>query len=96
MKNDQNKITLYNSRVCHLMSKKCREVSDEICRLSAELWDRADRSKDHTLSHADWLLNEKRLKETEIKLESLKRERNVWDQAREICFQVADELEGRH
>ena len=44
------------------------------------------------MSYAEYVELEKKEKELEAAMNKLKIERDVWDQAREICMNIADEM----
>lgn len=46
------------------------------------------------MSYAEYVELEKKEKELEAAMNKLKIERDVWDQAREICMNIADEMFG--
>lgn len=88
------KLNKYNTAVRRAMSdkyvectKKKSEVSNRIVCLMKKLNDGMD-----TLSYREYngLLNEKVMLDNEYEL--LKIQINIWDQAREICMDLADEM----
>ena len=84
----------YNTRVRQVMSDEYVKCSKRKCQLSREYEEATKRLKTEkdTLSY-------RKYKELECEVDDLKRQYetekirlNVWDQAREICLNIADEM----
>lgn len=86
-------IELYNSRVRDLMSMEYRRVRKELNDLSAEEADLYDKMNDVNVAHVEYLKFTDQLEEIREEIGRKKVEADTWDKAREICFQVADEME---
>lgn len=90
---DENR---YNTRVRHAMSDnlvECRKMKSNF--ESRLIWiDKHLKEEFDTMTHREYtsLCNE--YKELEEKIERLKVVTYVWDQARELCMNIADEMCG--
>ena len=88
-------IELYNSRVRDLMSMEYRRVRKELEIMFAEETDICCRMNDELITHAAYMELADDLEEIRENIIRKKIEADVWDQAREICFKVADEMESK-
>ena len=86
------KINLYNSRVRDLMSQQYRRVSADKQRYMDRRFELIKLMSDCSVSHRDYINYEKELNNIDQDLVIMNIELNVWDKAREICFEVADEV----
>ena len=87
-----DKISLYNSRVRDLMSQQYRRVSADKQRYMDRKFELTKLMADYSISHRDYINYEKELNNINEDLVIMNIELNVWDKAREICFEVADEI----
>lgn len=86
----------YNTRVRQAISERYVEATKEKCRLSRE-YDKIfvklrDGEVKNELTYNKYIELEQKAKELEKKISDLKVEINIWDQAREICLDIADEV----
>ena len=84
--------TLYNSRVRDLMSQEYRRISSEkqeLCKRKVEL---INLMSDVSISHRDYVEYENEMHGIDEEMILLNIELNVWDKAREICFNAADDV----
>ena len=84
----------YNTRVRQAISERYVAATKEKCKLSKEYEDifvRLQSEKDK-LSYNKYIELEQKAEELNRKISELKTEINVWDQAREICLNIADEM----
>ena len=86
----------YDTRVRHAISdeyvrvtKEKREIINEMIEVEEKLNDPDTKMQ---MSYAEYVELEKKEKELEAAMNKLKIERDVWDQAREICMNIADEM----
>ena len=86
------KINLYNSRVRDLMSQQYRRVSADKQRYMNRRFELVKLMSDYSISHRDYINYEKELNNIDQDLVILSIELDVWDKAREICFEVADKM----
>ena len=87
-----DKISLYNSRVRDLMSQEYRRVSADKQRYMDRRFELIKLMSDYSVSYRDYINYEKELNNIDQDLVVLNIELNVWDKAREIYFEVADEM----
>lgn len=86
------KINRYNTRVRQRMSdeyvsalKRRAELINERNAIFAAM-------EDGAISHADYLNLERQSNQLKVKLVRINTEIDIWDRAREICLDVADEM----
>ncbi len=86
----------YNARVRQAISERYVEATKEKCRLSKEYEKFFVRLRDgdekNKLTYNKYIELEQQAKVLEKKLSDLKIEINIWDQAREICLDIADDI----
>lgn len=87
-----DRIALYNSRVRDLMSQEYRRVSQERQEYMKRQIELAKLMFNPSCTHIEYTQYEDERKNNEKELIRLGIELNVWDQAREICFNAADEV----
>ena len=88
----------YDTRVRHAISdeyvrvaKEKRKLIDEMIEVEEKLNNPDTKMQ---MPYAKYVELEKKEKELEAAMNKLKIEREVWDQAREICMNIADEMFG--
>ena len=86
-------IELYNSRVRDLMSMEYRRTRKELEELFNKEAEICRDMQDGLVTHQIWLKCAEDLENTRENIIRKKIEADIWDKAREICFQVADEME---
>ena len=86
-------IELYNSRVRDLMSMEYRRTRKELEELYELEANYIRKMQDPTIPHAAYLECADDLEEVRENIVHMKIKADIWDKAREICFQVADEME---
>lgn len=86
-------IELYNSRVRDLMSMEYRRTRKELEELYELEADYIRKMQDPLTTHAAYLEYADWLEKVREDIIRMKYEADTWDKAREICFQVADEME---
>lgn len=88
---DENR---YNMRVRHAMSDnlvECRKMKYNF--ESRLMWiDKYLKEKFDTITHREYTSLYNEYKELEKKIERLKVVIDVWDQARELCMNIADDM----
>lgn len=85
----------YNTRVRKAMSQKYRDIVNEIALIDRKLCDTYTLFKNSDpsmITFAKYKELERNIKELESHLERLKIKREVWDEAREICMNIEDEM----
>lgn len=86
----------YNTRVRQAISERYVATTKEKCRLSREYEDVFIRLQNgeekNRLTYNKYIELEHKAKELEKKISKIKIEINIWDQAREICLDIADEV----
>ena len=87
-----DKLELYNSRVRDLMSQEYRRVSHERQEALKRKYELIDLMNDVDCMHRDFVHYEDERKSIDEELVYLGIELNVWDKAREICFNAADDV----
>ncbi len=90
------KMEKYNTRVRQAISERYVVATKEKCKLSKEYEDifvrlQSGEEKDK-LSYNKYIELEQKADELNRKISELKIEINIWDQAREICLNIADEM----
>jgi hypothetical protein len=88
---DENR---YNTRVRHAMSDNLVECRKMKCNFESRItWINKHliEEKD-TITHREYMRLSTELIELEEKIERLKVVIDVWDQARELCMNIADEM----
>lgn len=88
----------YDTRVRHAISDEYVRVVKEKNKLRAEQLEVEEKLNDPNtkvqVSYAEYEELKKKKKEFETAINKLRIEQNVWDQAREICMNIADEMFG--
>ena len=87
-----DKLALYNSRVRDLMSQEYRRVSQERQDYIMRQNELVKLMLNPDCKHIEYSMYEDERKNNEKELIRLGIELDVWDQAREICFNAADEI----
>lgn len=84
----------YNTQVRQSMSDAYVECSKELNKLKNELNDICIRLEEgfHTIPHSQWIDLSREKDYLMRKIETLITEQNTWDEAREICLNIADEM----
>ena len=90
-------INKYNTRVRQAMSEQYVSVSKEKTKLENELYaismQLADPNVKANISYLDYMNLKAKEERMQIKVARLKIEREIWDKARDICIEIADEEE---
>lgn len=87
-----NVVELYNSRVRDLISQKYREISKERQELITRQNELSKKLLDQMIPYHEYIAMKDELVSVKAEIRYLDVEINTWDQAREICFQAADEF----
>ena len=87
-----NTIDLYNSRVRNLMSQEYRRVSQKRQEYLNRKFELTKLMIDPDCKYIDYIRYDNERKSIDEELIHLGIELNVWDQARELCFNAADEI----
>lgn len=88
---DENR---YNTRVRHAISDKlieCRNIRGNFVRRREWIINYLEENKD-TITYKEYTKLERELKDIEKENERLKICEDIWDQAREVCLDIADEM----
>lgn len=94
MDKDKLLILLYNSRVMNKIRKEYRNTGNEVQNLRnkiTELENLFRSEKSYSLTVKEYFDKSDELKECKEQLNIKEIERKVWDRAREICMDLADE-----
>lgn len=83
----------YNTKVRQAISDAYVDTSKEKSKLSVRLWDIVDSLENNkdTMTYSEYVALRKEAADIEKQIERLSIELDVWDRAREICLNVADE-----
>lgn len=95
MNKDKLLTELYNSRVMYEIRKEYRNTGKEIQNLRnkiTELENLFSLAESYSLTAKEYFDKSDELKECKKQLNIKEIERTVWDRAREICIDVADEV----
>lgn len=90
-----NTIDLYNSRVRCAMSDQyveCNNMKVNFQRRLEWILQHMSENRD-TISHVEFVRLEREMEELNSKLETLRVAIGVWDHAREICLNIASEMD---
>lgn len=83
----------YNTQIRMRISDRYCSVGEQIQKAHKSLIDIQKRLSDSELTHKNYLKLTKGQKQIEDNLVRLEIEREVWGLAREICLEVADEMD---
>lgn len=95
MDRDKLSTSLYNSRVMNEVRKRYRETGSEIQILRTkitELENLFQSDESYSLSVKEYFDKSDELKECKEQLRIKEIERKVWDEARELCMDLADDV----
>ena len=87
-----NVAELYHSRVRDMISQKYREVSKERQALIHRQHEVLNRLQDETILHNEYVGLSDELDALRDEIRCLNTVINVWDEARELCFQAAEDF----
>lgn len=95
MNRDKLSTSLYNSRVMNEIRKEYRNTGKEIQNIRnkiTELENLFRSEESYSLTVKDYFDKSNELKECKEQLNIKEIERNVWDEARELCMDLADDV----
>ena len=87
-----NVAELYHSRVRDMISQKYREVSKERQDLIHRQHDLLRTLEDETIPYKEYVDLSRELDSVREEIKFLNVAINVWDEARELCFQAAEDF----
>lgn len=87
-----NVAELYHSRVRDMISQKYREVSKERQDLIHRQREVLNSLQDETIPHNEYVALSNELDALRDEIRCLNTVINVWDEARELCFQSAEDF----